>query len=190
MKKNKKIFNKLIEKFWFVPHDALLRSLDSSALLKIKFKSPSLDIGCGNGQMSLLMYPNQKIDVGIDLDPTGAKEVGVYKKVIAADATKLSFKTNSFQTIISNSTFEHIPQDKKAVSEVARVLKKGGIFTMTVPSPYLQTSLRKLMNSDQQLKLFDKRIAHFHYRSEEEWTKIFEQNKLKVIFKKQYFPQP
>ena len=183
------VTNNLIEKFWFVPHDALLRGLDYLAIAKTNIESPSLDIGCGNGQMSLFMYPDRKIDVGVDLDPSGAEKVGVYKMVKAADATKLLFKSNSFQTVISNSTFEHIPEDKKAVSEVARVLKKNGTFILTATSPYLESSVRELMSSVQELKLFNQRMEHFHYRSEEEWTKIFEQNNLRVIVKKQYFSQ-
>lgn len=54
--------------------------------------------------------------------------MGIYKKIVAGNATDLPFKDQTFKTVISNSTFEHISADKKAVSEVGRVLKKVADF--------------------------------------------------------------
>lgn len=60
-------------------------------------------------------------------------------KLIRADARKLKFQNNSFDLVFSISVIEHVVDDKRKralgdmefVSEVGRVLKKGGIFLFT-----------------------------------------------------------
>ena len=51
------------------------------------------------------------------------------------DARYLSYEDASFDRAFSISVFEHIPDngDALAMREVKRVLRSGGIFTMTVP---------------------------------------------------------
>lgn len=43
-------------------------------------------------------------------------------------------RTNSVDVVVSGQVFEHVPFFWAAMFEVARVLKPGGIFIMTVPS--------------------------------------------------------
>lgn len=51
------------------------------------------------------------------------------------DARCLSYEDASFDRVFSISVFEHIPDngDTLAMREVKRILRPGGIFTMTVP---------------------------------------------------------
>ena len=51
------------------------------------------------------------------------------------DATRLNIKSNSIDKVYALSVFEHIPKegDITAMKEVRRVLKKGGIFLLTIP---------------------------------------------------------
>ena len=53
-----------------------------------------------------------------------------------ADATKLPFKDNSFDTIFNSEMIEHLyPQDsKKMLDEFFRVLKPGGKLIITTPN--------------------------------------------------------
>ncbi len=44
-----------------------------------------------------------------------------------ADATQLPYKDGSFDLVISNAVFEHIPDVEKAVVEMKRALKEGGV---------------------------------------------------------------
>lgn len=44
-----------------------------------------------------------------------------------ANACELPFDDNTFEAIVSNATFEHIDDVEKAVSELYRVLKPGGV---------------------------------------------------------------
>ena len=49
------------------------------------------------------------------------------------DLTALTFANNSYDFIYCSHVLEHIPNDKKAISEIYRVLKPGGIAMLTVP---------------------------------------------------------
>lgn len=49
------------------------------------------------------------------------------------DITALSFSDNTFDVIICIHVFEHINNDKKAMQEVCRVLKPGGLALLDVP---------------------------------------------------------
>ncbi|MFT7071835.1 class I SAM-dependent methyltransferase [Patiriisocius sp. Uisw_017] len=52
---------------------------------------------------------------------------------IKADICKLPFKDESYDFIICNHVLEHIPDDKKAMQELYRVLAKGGTAILQVP---------------------------------------------------------
>ncbi len=53
--------------------------------------------------------------------------------VLHQDLTALSFENDSFDAIISQEVFEHIPDYRKAFSECGRVLRKGGRLIFTIP---------------------------------------------------------
>ncbi len=52
---------------------------------------------------------------------------------VKADICNLPFKDNQFDFIICNHVLEHIPDDTKAMQEVYRVLKQGGMAILQVP---------------------------------------------------------
>ena len=52
---------------------------------------------------------------------------------IIGDITKLNFKNNTFDLIICNHVLEHIIDDRTAMNEIYRVLKKDGIGILQVP---------------------------------------------------------
>ena len=55
------------------------------------------------------------------------------QKLRHESATNLSFEDDSLDCYLSFECFEHIPHYRKAFSEAARVLKKGGKFMWSVP---------------------------------------------------------
>lgn len=174
---------KLLSFSWPTPSDAILRGREAIEWSKIKVKSPVLDIGCGEGKMGEVTYYNMPvIDVGIDLVPHYidlAKASPKYKKVHTADARKLPFPGNKFNTVISNSTFEHISgSDLPAIKEVHRVLKSKGKFYLTVPSE----RFGELFNSD-----YNVRVEHFRYRSLSEWENVLSKAGFILVSHKYYF---
>jgi len=52
------------------------------------------------------------------------------------DAMQLPFADNTFSHVVCSEVLEHLPDDGKAVAEMFRVLKPGGVLIVTVPSAY------------------------------------------------------
>lgn len=179
------LLNIFANRFWYTPADVLLRSKEGLIWSGQPIISPSLDIGCGDASISRILFKgHQAIDLGIDLDKSAikkARQSNFYKKVLAVDAAKLPFKTGSFQTVIANSTFEHIVNDKKAVKEVSRVLKPKGVFIFTVPSTRLQPYFTQKIN---------RRVSHRHYRRLSDWRQLLKANGLKLLEARYYLAPP
>jgi len=49
------------------------------------------------------------------------------------DAMNLSFDDNSFDVIVSNDVFEHLPNIDRALNEAYRILKNSGLLLMSIP---------------------------------------------------------
>jgi ubiquinone/menaquinone biosynthesis C-methylase UbiE len=176
---------------WPVPSDILLRVPEMEVWDKQKMKSPILDIGAGEGFVAKIVYSSHlPIDVGTAVDPNGlkrARAAHAYKKLVVGDARNLPFKSASFSTIISNSTFEHIEiDDAPAVKEAARVLKKGGVFMLTVPSEKFHNRLRDIINNDNKLASFETRVAQYRCRPLAQWKKLLAKYGLKVTHHQEY----
>ena len=52
---------------------------------------------------------------------------------VKADICKLPFENNIYDLVFCNHVLEHVPDDQKAMSELYRVLKKGGTLIAQVP---------------------------------------------------------
>jgi ubiquinone/menaquinone biosynthesis C-methylase UbiE len=186
-----KYLNVFLNKFWYVPSDVLIRATEKALWEAVDYKHSILDIGTADGRISSVLFPkNLIIDVGLEPVESLAKKADkqkVYKKVVAGSAVKMPFSSNSFRTVVSNSTFEHISQDIPAVSEVSRVLKKGGLFYLTVPSKRFRAQLADINIKGRKLKEFNERMQHYHYRSFENWEHIMESAGLRVVEHKYYF---
>jgi len=57
-----------------------------------------------------------------------------YKFKVSDCNKKLSYKSNSFDVVISSETIEHLENPKFFMSEAFRILKPGGIFILTTPN--------------------------------------------------------
>ena len=74
-----------------------------------------VDIGSGNSSYNRF-FPNR---ISVDIDPNR-------KPNIIGDAHNLPFKDGEVEAILSTDVMEHLKDPVKAVSEMKRVLKKGG----------------------------------------------------------------
>ncbi|MFC1855963.1 class I SAM-dependent methyltransferase [Thermodesulfobacteriota bacterium] len=59
-----------------------------------------------------------------------SQKEGMY---VVADATALPFKESVFTHVVCSEVLEHIPDDKKAVKEVSKVLEPSGDYIITFP---------------------------------------------------------
>lgn len=109
----------------------------------IRNRDRVLDVGCGQGIMLKRMEKTYKIEgIGIDVSPVC---INYAKKCFSdshinyevGDIKKTLFESESFNLIVSFDVLEHIEAQKKALSEMARVVKPGGkIFIYTLNKNY------------------------------------------------------
>ncbi len=104
-----------------------------------------LEIGCGRGGFSCWLasqHPAPREVVAADFSEA-ALEMGrafatkqrlrnITWKV--ADIQQIPFDSETFDTVISCETIEHVPNPRIAVHELARVLRKGGRLFLTTPN--------------------------------------------------------
>jgi len=108
-----------------------------------------LDLGCGAGRHAFEAYRRGARVVAADLDreelaPVGGMFAAMLAEreaappaaaaVACADATRLPFPDNSFDRVIAAEILEHVPGDRGAMTEIARVLRPGGLAAVTVPA--------------------------------------------------------
>ena len=68
-----------------------------------------------------------------DIDPT---PYSYYTKITYIDLLSMQFDNEYFDLVICNHVLEHIPDDKKAMKEIYRVMKYGGSAILQVPISY------------------------------------------------------
>lgn len=115
------------------PAQAYWRYFELMALRSIRMDPPVLEIGCGNGKFSSLIF--DQIDEGIDVNPKAverARAGGLYKVVRCGDARDLDGEAN-FGTVYANCVMEHIPNVSGVLGGCNRALRAGGQLVMTVP---------------------------------------------------------
>lgn len=97
----------------------------------------ALEIGCGYGAgiraIDAVFSPGEiyAIDMDEKMVQTAQKrtgKIGSDLSICVAVGEALPFLSESFDAVFELTIFHHIPQWQKAVSEVVRVLKPGGIF--------------------------------------------------------------
>lgn len=141
---NKSIYRYFKEYLKITPLSlALWRTLEAEGMKGVEMVSPVLDIGCGFGEFAGVYFEGM-VEVGIDINKKDlilASRKKKYKDLIYADARHLPFEDNTFSTIVSNSTLEHIKQAKKVFPEIKRLLKKGGTCIISVPTSKLNDNL-------------------------------------------------
>ncbi len=98
-----------------------------------------LEIGYGSG-IFMPTLANIAINLnGIDIHdhPDEIKEVlsgeGIKANLVSGSVSEMPFNDNSFDLIVSISTFEFIDDKRSACKEIVRVLRKDGIFIMITP---------------------------------------------------------
>ena len=64
----------------------------------------------------------------------GEAPEGASARTVCGDATAMPFADGAFDRVIAAEVLEHIPHDQRALREVARVLRPGGLAAVTVPA--------------------------------------------------------
>ena len=108
-----------------------------------------LDLGCGGGRHAFEVYRRGADVVAFDLDPAELAPVrGMFGAMrtagettaeagaaaISGDATAMPFGDGMFDRVIAAEVLEHVGDDQRAMNELARVLRPGGLAAITVPA--------------------------------------------------------
>ncbi len=194
--KDKDYLSDFLKRYWFAPPVALWRSIEAKALATLDFPSPMLDFGCGDGLYTEAIFGRQAGIYGNDIAPgelPGARDGGVYwRGVQFADGHHLPYRDGVFGSVYSNSVVEHIPDPHNVLPELSRVLRKDGLIVFTVPSDHFRQLLDgcKTAPSKQAAEAYalsvDKKFAHHHYHSADEWRVLFAQVGIKLVEARYY----
>jgi len=94
-----------------------------------------LELGCGEALELFEIVNLGGYGYGIDIRPDRVSLVNKCAhylemdiKAYQSDACSLNFKSSSFDVVMATSFFEHVYDDKSALSEAVRVLRPGGFL--------------------------------------------------------------
>lgn len=162
------------------PAVALLRCWELTLFSQLELPGPTLDLGCGDGRIAQRLLASRGADVGqpilgLDINPASAAQAAgcpVYAGVICADARAMPLPTAWAESVISICVLEHIPQVERVLSEVARVLRPGGKFAFSVPTPRLEVIGAEVHPRDAQeyLAAQRERLEHVNLWPAERWV--------------------
>lgn len=143
-----------------------------------------LDIGTGTGEVAFLLqalFPNAKIK-GCDLAPgmiQVAKQKNISKNISfdVADAEVLPYRPETFDLVVSSTTYQWVENLRAAFGEANRVLKNKCNFVFTTFGP---DSLKELKTS---FRLnVDENAEYLHtYKTLSEIASLLELSEFKVI---------
>jgi SAM-dependent methyltransferase len=108
----------------------------------IGFQPTVVDLGCGVTFMPFSIARENCAVIGVDIDPVAERDLCEAANIITASPGSVSFKLtngeslpfqdNAIDAIYCISVLEHIADPCKTIKEVARVIKKGGLFVLTI----------------------------------------------------------
>ncbi len=98
-----------------------------------------LDTGCGVGYGSCHLAELAHTVVGVDNDPeTIQYACRHYSRAnvqyVVGDCQELPFRSESFDVITSFELIEHLPDTKRYLTEIRRILRTGGMFIVSTPN--------------------------------------------------------
>ena len=107
-----------------------------------------LDLGCGQGRHTFAALRRGAEVVAVDLNEADLEYVDALVSAMAeageikpqdspvtlkADALHLPFEDGHFDRVLASEILEHLPDDRTAMVEIARVTRSGGLVAVTVP---------------------------------------------------------
>ena len=192
-------FFNLIEEY-AAPSSILFRSIELKVVKHymppIAKKSVSIDIGCGDGLSSRILF-GKTVTCGLDNDPAElekARQHNTFQHYICANASSIPLKNTSVDFVFSNSVIEHIPDIHRVLSEISRITKTGGTFLFTSPSDNFVTySLFSQFGLDRISSLYrnwrQRKFNHYNCLSATAWKSLLKRYNFSVVKSYYYIDQ-
>ena len=145
-------------------------------LRALRVERPILEIGCGDGTFSALVF--DEIDEAIDINPKSiararARTRHLYKSLHCLDARDLESTAGGFSTVYANCVMEHIPDLPGVLRGCFRVLGPGGQLIMTVPLAEMNRHLALPFRSYARWR--QHQLVHHNLLSREQWEGVLRQ---------------
>jgi SAM-dependent methyltransferase len=132
-----------LESFFHRNRRRVIRGL----LKRYSARGPMLDAGCGTG-LNLSSMPSGS--VGLDINPRNLALIRGRlpdRTAVEGDIEDMPFADAAFETVLCTEVLEHVPYPERALAEVRRVLRPGGLLLGSVPSRSLIWRLRFLSST-------------------------------------------
>lgn len=135
---SKNQFNKQAKDYDYAQYGHHARKIYPYILSEIMVSSAStiLDLGCGTGELLKLISEQNEdsqlfgVDISKRMLEIAHQKLKDKAYLLYGDAEYLLFEKEKFDLVYCNDSFHHYPNPQKVLKEVARVLKKGGIFVL------------------------------------------------------------
>jgi SAM-dependent methyltransferase len=162
-------------------------------------QSPVLDLGSGDGHFASVAF-NKKIDVGLDPWVAPMKEAkgrDTYQMLVLGEGAQIPFEDGSFNTVISTSVLEHIPDIQPVLNDVARVLPPEGKFIFCVPNHRFPEKLwgREFLTrlglkglGEKYSRFFNRIARHAHTDAPKTWQERLGRAGFDLVESWDYFP--
>ncbi len=126
-----------------------------------------LDVGCGQGRHAFAAYRKGAHVTAFDQNESDLADVksmfaamelegeapgGATACVQHGDVLEMPFETGTFDRVIASEILEHIPDDERAMAEITRVTKPGGLVAVTVPRWWPEQICWKLSDTYHQVE--------------------------------------
>ena len=163
------IFDEWPEKYdeWFqTPIGSLVKKYESELILGLMKPKPGesiLDGGCGTGIFTLDLLSSGPYVIGLDISlpmllRAEKKLRGRAFKVIQGNLLALPFRDHTFDNAVSITALEFIHEGKKAVDELFRVTKKGGVVVVATLNSLSPWAKRRMDEAKKGHAIFSKAI--------------------------------
>jgi len=97
----------------------------------------ALDCGCGAGDVSAILIDRARAVVAVDVAIANLyqtrRNLRDQAAALCAGAEDLPFASEQFDAVVLADVIEHIPRNKEAMVEIARVLRPGGLLVIATP---------------------------------------------------------
>lgn len=183
-----RLLTKLSNQYPTVPEMVLHKVIELRSLAKHSYSGRGLDLGCGDGIVGGMLIEEAGLSElhGVDLSPVAPDSIlgRGYVGYAVADIQRLpEHRDAAFDYVVSICVIEHVPDLAAVLNQAFRVLKSGGSFYFTTPSPSFHDGLLLprllrgfgLKKRADDFKAFKNLLScQHHYLSQNDWIELLQ----------------